>query len=329
MLRLAVVVPTLDEAGAIEPTLQALQAAARARRTGGGGRWRQRRRHAGAGAAPGRRGDQAPRGRAAQMNAGARPQAAMATCCCSCTPTPRCRRTRIASCCRRWPAAATSGAASTCASRAGPLMLRVVAALMNLRSRWSGIATGDQALFMTRAAFDAVGGFPDQPLMEDIEMSPPPARLVAPGLPARARDHLGPALGERGVWRTIVLMWRLRWPTGAAPRRSAGAALRMTKQAVHPPNAPRVVVFAKAPLPGRAKTRLIPALGAEGAARLARRMLDHALAQALASAAGGPGDSCASTRDTAHAPVQASCRTHTRWLSAAGRRRPGRAHATC
>ena len=52
----------------------------------------------------------------------------------------------------------------------------------------------------------------------------------------------------------------------------------MTKQAVHPPNAPRVVVFAKAPLPERAKTRLIPALGAEGAARLARRMLDHALA---------------------------------------------------
>ena len=50
---------------------------------------------------------------------------------------------------------------------------------------------------------------------------------------------------------------------------------------MHPPNAPRVVVFAKAPLPGRAKTRLIPALGAEGAARLARRMLDHALAQAM------------------------------------------------
>ena len=60
----------------------------------------------------------------------------------------------------------------------------------------------------------------------------------------------------------------------------------MTKQAVHSPNAPRVVVFAKAPLPGRAKTRLIPALGAEGAARLARRMLGHALAQAMAARAG-------------------------------------------
>jgi hypothetical protein len=60
----------------------------------------------------------------------------------------------------------------------------------------------------------------------------------------------------------------------------------MTKQGVHPPNAPRVVVFAKAPLPGRAKTRLIPALGAEGAARLARRMLGHALAQAMAARVG-------------------------------------------
>ena len=49
--------------------------------------------------------------------------------------------------------------------------LPVVAALMNLRSRLTGIATGDQAMFMTRAAFDAAGGFPDQPLMEDIGMS--------------------------------------------------------------------------------------------------------------------------------------------------------------
>jgi rSAM/selenodomain-associated transferase 1 len=50
---------------------------------------------------------------------------------------------------------------------------------------------------------------------------------------------------------------------------------------VQPLNMPRLVVFAKAPQPGLAKTRLIPALGADGAARLARRMLDHALAQAL------------------------------------------------
>jgi uncharacterized protein len=60
-----------------------------------------------------------------------------------------------------------------------------------------------------------------------------------------------------------------------------------------PLNTPRLVVFAKAPLPGRVKTRLIPALGAEGAAQLARRMLDHALAQAL-QAQVGPVELCTS-----------------------------------
>jgi rSAM/selenodomain-associated transferase 1 len=60
-----------------------------------------------------------------------------------------------------------------------------------------------------------------------------------------------------------------------------------------PLNTPRLVVFAKAPLAGMAKTRLIPALGAEGAAQLARRMLDHALAQAFQAQA-GPVELCMS-----------------------------------
>jgi len=51
-------------------------------------------------------------------------------------------------------------------------------------------------------------------------------------------------------------------------------------------NPTRILVFAKAPVSGRVKTRLIPALGAPGAARLARHLLDHALAQALAAGGG-------------------------------------------
>ena len=104
-----------------------------------------------------------------------------------------------------------------------PRMLRVIAAFMNRRSRWTGIATGDQALFMTRAAFDAVGGFPAQPLMEDIEMS---ARLLNLSRPACLRARVvtsGRRWETRGVWRTVLLMWRLRlayW-RGAAPEHLA------------------------------------------------------------------------------------------------------------
>ena len=102
-------------------------------------------------------------------------------------------------------------------------MLRVIATFMNLRSRWTGIATGDQAMFMTRAVFDAVGGFPDQPLMEDIEMS---ARLLKLSRPACLRARVvtsGRRWETRGVWRTVLLMWRLRFAywRGAAPERLA------------------------------------------------------------------------------------------------------------
>jgi len=104
-----------------------------------------------------------------------------------------------------------------------PRMLRVVAAMMNLRSRLSGIATGDQAIFVTREAFDRVGGFPVQPLMEDIELS---RRLKRLGPPACLRARVqtsGRRWEQRGVWRTIVLMWRLRWRywRGESPERLA------------------------------------------------------------------------------------------------------------
>lgn len=89
--------------------------------------------------------------------------------------------------------------------------LRLIALLMNLRSRWSGIATGDQAIFVRRAAFDAVGGFPDQPLMEDIELSKRLKRLAKPACLRGPAETSGRRWETRGIWRTIVLMWRLRW----------------------------------------------------------------------------------------------------------------------
>lgn len=90
-------------------------------------------------------------------------------------------------------------------------LLRVVEWLMNQRSRWSGIATGDQGLFMTRHAFDTVGGFPDIPLMEDIAISRALKHHV--GRPACLGARLVTSSRrweQRGIVRTIVLMWRLR-----------------------------------------------------------------------------------------------------------------------
>lgn len=91
-----------------------------------------------------------------------------------------------------------------------PWVLRVVATLMNLRSRASGIATGDQAIFVRRDLFARVGGFPDQPLMEDIELS---KRLRKTSRPACLRQRVttsGRRWEQRGVLRTIALMWVLR-----------------------------------------------------------------------------------------------------------------------
>ncbi len=92
-----------------------------------------------------------------------------------------------------------------------PWMLKVVAQMMNWRSRWTGIATGDQAIFMLRNVFVAVGGFPEQALMEDIAMSDRLRQLSRPACLAQYAITSGRRWEKHGVWRTIVLMWRLRW----------------------------------------------------------------------------------------------------------------------
>lgn len=88
--------------------------------------------------------------------------------------------------------------------------LRLVERMMNLRSRLTGIATGDQCLFVRHELFRGVGGFPDIPLMEDIALS---RRLLQHGRPACLREQVitSARRWERdGVWRTVLLMWRLR-----------------------------------------------------------------------------------------------------------------------
>lgn len=101
--------------------------------------------------------------------------------------------------------------------------LRVVSTMMNLRSRWTGIATGDQALFVRHDLFRQVGGFPELPLMEDIAIS---RALKRHGPPACLRERVTTSARRwerHGVWRTIFLMWRLRaaYFFGADPRQLA------------------------------------------------------------------------------------------------------------
>ena len=102
-------------------------------------------------------------------------------------------------------------------------VMRIVEALMNRRSRWTGIATGDQAMFVRQELFQRVGGFPDQPLMEDVALS---TLLKRQGPPACLRERVTTSARRwerRGPWRTILLMWRLRaaYFLGADPAKLA------------------------------------------------------------------------------------------------------------
>ena len=104
-------------------------------------------------------------------------------------------------------------------------LFRVIALMMNLRSRLTGIATGDQAIFVRRSVFEELGGYDELPLMEDVELCRRLRRISRPFCikapvvtDSRRWEQLGP-------WRTTVLMWRLRWRywRGADPAELARA----------------------------------------------------------------------------------------------------------
>ena len=102
-------------------------------------------------------------------------------------------------------------------------LLRVVGAMMNLRSRLTGIATGDQGIFVTRTLFEAAGRYPPIALMEDVALS---RKLKTFGKPLTLRHRMivsGRRWEKHGLLRTIVLMWRLRFQywLGADPNKLA------------------------------------------------------------------------------------------------------------
>jgi len=96
----------------------------------------------------------------------------------------------------------------------------IISRMMNWRSRWSGIATGDQAIFVRREIFQAMGGYADIPLMEDVEFTKrlKPLGYVAP-LHAKVTTSFR-RWEQRGALQTILQMWTLRflyW-VGLSPR---------------------------------------------------------------------------------------------------------------
>jgi len=222
---------------------------------------------------------QAPRGRAAQMNAGALNAHGRVLLFLHADTTlpPDADRTVV----RAIEGGARWGRFDVRIVGRHPL-LPMVAALMNLRSRWTGMATGDQALFVERRLFWSVGGFAALPLMEDLDLS---RRLRARAAPACLREVVqtdGRRWDRRGLWRTVVLMWRLRaaWVLGADPT-------ALARQYGYRPRAgAAVAVLAKAPVAGLAKTRLAPSLGPAGAARAQRALLRRTLDTVRAAAIG-------------------------------------------
>jgi rSAM/selenodomain-associated transferase 2 len=91
------------------------------------------------------------------------------------------------------------------------LRMRVIGRMMNWRSRLTGIATGDQCIFVRRDAFFVVGGFPDQPLMEDIDLSARLKRLSPPICLDQCVTTSARRWRKNGVVRTVLLMWWLRF----------------------------------------------------------------------------------------------------------------------
>jgi rSAM/selenodomain-associated transferase 2/rSAM/selenodomain-associated transferase 1 len=164
-------------------------------------------------------------------------------------------------------------------------VLKLIATMMNTRSRLTGIATGDQGIFVERALFGAVGGYPDQPLMEDIELSKRLKR--AGGSPLCLRQRLvtsGRRWERRGPWRTIVAMWRWRF----AYWRGVDVGRLAAEYHTGPGSKPVTLqIFAKSPIPGKVKTRLATTIGDDKAAALYVRFVERTLATAAAARVAG------------------------------------------
>jgi rSAM/selenodomain-associated transferase 2 len=214
---ISIVIPTLDESARVESTLQPLQTL---RQSGhevivvDGGSQDDTRERAADGA------DMVitrPRGRALQMNAGA--AAARGDILLFLHADTLATSALIRSICDDFPPSRRLWGRFDVRLSGSIYMLRVVETMMNLRSRLSGIATGDQAIFVRRETFEKIGGYPEIPLMEDVAISRRLKRESRPFVPRGRVVTSSRRWEENGIWSTILLMWRLRlaYALGADP----------------------------------------------------------------------------------------------------------------
>ena len=174
---------------------------------------------------------------------------------------------------------------------------RVIARAMNLRSRLTAVATGDQAIFVDRAVFTQMGGYPDVPLMEDVMISKALRKQSRPACVAEPVVCSSRRWQQHGIIATTWLMWRLRLAffCGASP---ASLHARYYPGHANGPEKPgnpahfrypqaRILFFAKAPIAGQVKTRLQPLLGEAGALALHQKLIRFGWQQ-LAQAALAP-----------------------------------------
>lgn len=150
----------------------------------------------------------------------------------------------------------------------------LIAFMMNLRSRVSGVATGDQGIFVRKQCFQKAGSYADIPLMEDIALS---KALRKSAWPVCLHEKLVTSARRwrnQGLVKTIVLMWwlRLAYIAGVSPATLAKWYTPKVKTKVGKRG---LILFARSPKLGQVKTRLEPALGQQLTLALYQRMLQR------------------------------------------------------
>lgn len=155
-------------------------------------------------------------------------------------------------------------------------MLRIVETMMNWRSCFTQVATGDQAIYVQKKLFDKVGGFPNLALMEDVALSKllrQQQKMVCIKTPLLTSSR---RWEKHGVYKTIALMWLLRCAY------FCGVSPQILVKKYYPNYGVKrlqavVQIFTKLPIKGYVKTRLIPHVGAQSATNIHRYLLRHSL----------------------------------------------------